>query len=125
MACRFCEDDIKHFEPKERYLTGEALIKRWTGQPAIQPEAFVRAKIAEGRLTDIHPTCGRTQGAFPNDTSYPSLAGGLFALSQIEQIEETLTYDPQRQKVPSCTAALAWCSDNKISLRKAMVQLQR
>ncbi len=87
MACWFREDDIERFVPADRYLTGKALIERWSEEPGIQPEAFIRAKIVESRLQDIHPTCGGTQGTFPQDASAPPLASGLFARSQVEKIE--------------------------------------
>ena len=64
MACWFLQDDINRFEPAERYITGAALIKRWKKLPGLRPEAFIRAKIAESRLQDIHPTFGGTGGYF-------------------------------------------------------------
>ncbi len=87
MACWFREDDIERFVPADRYITGKALIERWSKMPDMQPEAFIRAKIVESRLQDIHPTCGGTQGTFPQDASAPPLASGLFARSQVEKIE--------------------------------------
>lgn len=87
MACWFREDDITQFDPADRYITGKALIERWGGQPGIQPEAFIRAKIAESRLLDGHPIYGGTQGTFPEDASFPPLTSGLFVLSHVEQIE--------------------------------------
>jgi hypothetical protein len=87
MACWFRQDDIDRFDPADRYITGAALIDRWSKSPAIKPEAYIRAKIAESRLTDIHPIYGGTQGTSPGNTSYPPLTIGLFALAEIEAIE--------------------------------------
>jgi len=87
MACWFCAVEIDQFTPSDRYLTGKALIERWSEQPDIVPEAFIRAKIAESRLLDAHPIYGGTQGTLPGDASFPPLTSGLFLLSQVEQIE--------------------------------------
>lgn len=87
MSCWFIRDEIERFEPTERYITGAALIKRWSKQPGLQPEAFSVAKIAESRLFGIHPTYGLTQGTFNNDPTFPPLLAGLFAVSEIERIE--------------------------------------
>lgn len=87
MACWFREDDIDKFEPADRYITGAALVERWSNQPGIKPLAFIRAKIAESRLLDIHPTFGGTQGTHSEETGFPPLEAGLFALSDIKCIE--------------------------------------
>lgn len=87
MACWFREDDIARFEPVHRDITGKALIERWSKQPGIQPEAFIRAKIAESRLTDRHPICGLTQGTNPQNPSSPPLTSALFMLSEVKDIE--------------------------------------
>ncbi len=88
MACWFREDEIERFVPTDHYITGKALIERWSKLPSIQPEAFIRAKIVESRLQDIHPIYGVTQGTNPQDASSPPLAIALFALSQVEEIED-------------------------------------
>ncbi|MCC6972319.1 MAG: hypothetical protein IT434_19055 [Phycisphaerales bacterium] len=87
MACWFRNDDIDKFEPADRYSTGATLIGRWSHQPGIRPEAFIRAKIAESRLLDIHPTFGGTRGTHTEDAGFPPLEVGLFALGDIERIE--------------------------------------
>ena len=88
MACWFRQDDIDRFEPADRYITGAALIERWSKQPGLRPEAFIRAKIAESRLQDMHPTFGGTEATFGEDNrNFPPLSAGLFAMSHIEQIE--------------------------------------
>ena len=87
MACWFKEDEITNFQPVDRYLTGKALIERWSEQPGIQVEAFIVAKIAESRLMDYHPIFGGTRGSNPNDESFPALESGLFVLADVEAIE--------------------------------------
>jgi len=87
MATWFSEDEIAHFEPVERYITGQALIQRWKDKPGLQAEAFILAKIRESRLQDIHPMFGGTRGTFQEHDDFPPLTSGLFMVSQVEQVE--------------------------------------
>lgn len=87
MACWFREEDITNFQPIERYITGMALIERWSKQLGIQPEPYIRAKIRESRLMDGHPFYGITQASRPEYEFYPQIETGLFSLSHIEEIE--------------------------------------
>lgn len=87
MACWFREEDIVSFEPAERYITWGALIERWSKHPAIRPESYIRAKIAESRLMDFHPICGGTQATFSREEAFPPPEAGLFLLSHVEEIE--------------------------------------
>jgi len=88
MACWFREDHIASFVPVERYITGAQLFERWGKCPGVCPEEFVRVKLRESRLLDIHPNFGGTEGSFAKEESaFPPLESGLFALSQVEQIE--------------------------------------
>lgn len=87
MACWFRRDDIEAFEPDERYITGKALIERWSKEPDIEPKAFVQAKIEESRLRHMHPNCGGTRATWPEQESFPPMESGLFALWRVEQIE--------------------------------------
>ena len=87
MACWFTADALARFEPGHRYITGNALIARWSDQPGLKAEAFVLAKIRESRLSDLHPIYGFTQGTSPAEASSPPLSSGLFKLSEVEQIE--------------------------------------
>jgi len=87
MACWFLKEDIAEFLPTERFITGKTLIDRWSIRPHIQPEAFIRAMIAQSRLIDIHPLSGGTQESLPADQDLPPLETGLFAMSDIEAIE--------------------------------------
>lgn len=87
MACWFRRDDIEAFEPDERYITGKALIERWSKEPDIEPKAFVQAKIEESRLRHMHPNFGGTRATWPEQESFPPMESGLFALSRVEAIE--------------------------------------
>ncbi|MBL3529415.1 MAG: hypothetical protein JMN27_16305 [gamma proteobacterium endosymbiont of Lamellibrachia anaximandri] len=87
MACWFLEKDIANFQPEDRYITGKALIERWSKQPGIQPQAFIGAKIAEGRLFDMHPIFGCTRVSGSGDNSFPLIESGLFTVSSVEAIE--------------------------------------
>jgi len=73
--------------PTERYITGKALIERWSEQPSIQPEAYILAKIAESRLMDCYPIYGGTEATLSGMGSFPPLETGLFPPSHIEEIE--------------------------------------
>ena len=111
MACWFREDEIAQFKPADRFITGKALIERWSVHPGVQPEAFIRAKIAESRLLDVHPIWGGTQGTFPQQASYPPLTSGLFVLSHVEKIEaEDFAEDsePHEPAVSPCQPVSAW-----------------
>lgn len=87
MSCWFRQEDIEHFKPADRYITGAALIDRWSMYPDLHPRAFINAKIAESRLIDLHPTFGSTRGTFDEQENFPPLEAGLFAISHIERIE--------------------------------------
>ena len=87
-ACWFRQQDILNFTPTQRYTTGAELIGRWSKLLGMQPEAFIRAKIEESRLQDIHPISGVTQERMSGDERYPPMSSGLFALSEIEAIEK-------------------------------------
>ena len=86
--CWFRQQDILNFTPPERYITGAELIDRWRPHLDVQVEAFIRAKIEEDRLQDIHPISGLTQGSMSGDEWYPPMSSGSFELSKIEAIEK-------------------------------------
>ena len=88
MECWFREQDTLNFSPTRRFITGAELVERWSGHPKIQPEAFIRAKISESRLLDVHPVSGLTQGSMSGDEWYPPMSDGSFELSKIEAIEK-------------------------------------
>lgn len=104
MPCWFREADILNFEPKDRFVTGADLMKRWSSCVGIVPEAFIRAKIEESRLLDIHPIYGGTQGMHPEDTSYPPLELALFLQSHVDAVEiedglRPIAATPQAERV--------------------------
>lgn len=111
MACWFSDEDIAHFEPATRFITGKALIERWGRQPGVQPEAYIRAKIAESRLLDGHPKYGTTQGSDPEKLSWPPLTMALFVLADVEEIEaEDFAGDDERGEPAGspCMPVSAW-----------------
>ena len=87
MACWFRADELDRFEPKHRYITGSALIARWQERPGLKAEAYIRAKIRELSLLNLHPIYGFTQVTASEDASSPPLISGLFKLSEVEQVE--------------------------------------
>ena len=86
-ACWFRREDVDRFEPADRFITGNDLVARWSEVTDLAVGAFIRAKILESRLQDLHPITGGTRAALPSDTALPPLESGLFALSEIEAIE--------------------------------------
>ena len=87
MAAWFSADELLRFDANDRYLTGAALVERWSDRAGISVDAFIRAKIEESRLNDLHPITGGTQATDPGNDAYPPLVGGLFLLSEVEAIE--------------------------------------
>ena len=111
MACWFKEDDISTFQPTDRYITGKALVERWSQQPGIQPRAFILAKIRESRLLDLHPIYGGTQSTFSKFEAFPPMESGLFVLAHVEEIEaEDFGDDEETRKhgVSPCQPVSAW-----------------
>jgi hypothetical protein len=111
MACWFRQSEIDSFAPEDRYITGEKLIERWGELPDIRAEPFIRAKIAEDRLINLHPTFGGTVGTFSDADGFPSLAAGLFPLSQIEAIEVEdfdISAPPVTEQDSPCPPVEAW-----------------
>lgn len=94
MDCQFSEQDIEQFEPGDRFITGRALIERWSTVPGIRALPFIEKNIwdigndGEIRLLDLHPTWGVTRGSFPENSERPSVEEGLFSLAQIKEIEQ-------------------------------------
>lgn len=97
-ACWFKAEDIANFQPTERYITGKALIERWGKHPGIRTDAFIKAKIVESCLVDLHPTCGGTNAAASDSSEYPPLEAGLFAMSQVAAVEEANEIIPATQR---------------------------
>jgi hypothetical protein len=86
MCTWFLETDIESFNPKKRYITGAALIQRWGEQLGTKLNAYVKAKIAESVLLDMHPHVGITQ--WDDSVSSASRDSALFELEQVLGIEE-------------------------------------
>lgn len=87
MGCWFSSDDVANFQPADRFITGKALIGRWNAIPGLKVEPFIRAKIQESRLMDLHPIYGGTQAGGSNANHLPPTTEGLFRLADVEEIE--------------------------------------
>jgi hypothetical protein len=107
MACWFRDDELAGFKPVDRFITGEALVKRWAERPGLRADAWVRAKIRESRLQDMHPLSGLTQGSCPEDASLPPMAAGLFWMSEVEAIEAEDFADDQAENTSAANSAPA------------------
>lgn len=110
MACWFNLTEIQKFTPADRYITGKALLDRWKGLSSIDPSAFIRAKIGESRLIDIHPTMGSALG----DPRNPDYTSALFVLSHIEEVEEHDFATSTSSKIVSATEACVSVSAEQI-----------
>ncbi len=88
-ACWFAEDEVQCFLPGARYLTGKALVDRWTKVPGVKASAFIDAKVRESRLVDLHPVTGGTQAGrdAASRKGLPAMEEGLFAVAEVEAIE--------------------------------------
>ena len=107
MPCWFEEKELSDFEPAERFMTGAALVERWSDRPGLKPEPFIQAKICESRLDDLHPVFGGTTGTFGDQPDWPALDTGLFSLSKIKAIEAEDFDDATGAKQPNTTIAKA------------------
>lgn len=85
-GCWFSAEDIERFEPGDRFITGAALVARWMEPLGEGVGDFVRTKIEESRLIDLHPTYGGTQ-ATTADEAFPPLEQGLFVLAHVQAVE--------------------------------------
>ncbi len=112
MACWFSSAEIDQFSPTERYMTGQALIDRWSDRPSLHAVAFICAKIAESRLLDIHPISGGTRGTFAEHSDWPPLESGLFALSEVENIENADFGERASPQGPLEVGSLEWRRQN-------------
>lgn len=85
-TCWFLKDDIDSFQPLERFITGKALIERWSNQLHIDPEMFIIEKLQESRLSGTHPTLGSVSGNLGKDSIVP-LDNVLFSMAEASAIE--------------------------------------
>lgn len=83
-CCWFSADELDRFTPRIRYVTATALLERWA-YLGIAVRDYIRDKIKESRLLDIHPSMGGTQ--WIQNSSFPPEESALFALAEIEAIE--------------------------------------
>lgn len=81
----FRECDISSFQPRDRFITGAALVRRWRKPIGIHVDAYIRANILESRLVDMHPILGLTQWSEEGDL--PPKETALFVLAHVEGIE--------------------------------------
>lgn len=92
--CWFLEADIEGFSPDERYITGAALIQRWSHRSYQEPRQLLLKLVTESRLMDIHPITGLTEGS--EVEGVPPIEEGLFPLSLVEQIDADFGMDPEQ-----------------------------
>ncbi len=90
MACYYRLDDLEHFQPQDRYLTYEAVVRRFrrfcSQEEAI---ALLRTKVMDGELDSFHPITGGTAGtrSWGDESGFPPLSDGIFWLKQVIGVE--------------------------------------
>jgi hypothetical protein len=77
----FRDSDIEAFEPKHRFIAGDALIRRWSFGPVRKAEAFIRTGVAEGMLLPLHP--GGVGTPWDGDENPAPAAFALFCLDHV------------------------------------------
>lgn len=88
-VCLFDIEELRAFQPKERFITGKALIELWQQDGQDRPVAVIQRLVRSGKLTDLHPTRGATQACASDDSDLPELEVGLFSMKEIETNQET------------------------------------
>ncbi len=90
-ACWFNVDEIENFAPVKRFVRSRVLVERWRVMPGMSEagcvEAFIRAQVEAGYLTEVHPIAGFTQWSRPADPNAPPVDSAMFVLSTIDSIE--------------------------------------
>jgi hypothetical protein len=84
--CWFSLDDINSFHPTERYIASEELIRRWSEHPNLHAASFIKSKIKEGELLDLHPNTGATK--WSKRGLFPAEEWAMFSLDQVTHIEK-------------------------------------
>lgn len=82
----FSSSELERFEPRDRFITGQALLDRWNAVPWVDGLTFMRVKLDEARLSDMHPITGLTQATVP-ESFLPPIEMALFAMSEVQAIE--------------------------------------
>jgi hypothetical protein len=121
-ACWFRREDVDRFEPVDRFITGNDLVARWSEVTDLDVDAFIRAKILESRLQDLHPITGGTRAALPSDTALPPLESGLFALSEIEAIEREDLALQGRGQLPAAAAPAREVKESSSERRERLIK---
>ncbi len=85
--CWFAEVEIESFNPRERFMSGKALIARWKDSVEENARDFIQSKVIAGDLTDLHSFKLGKEAAAPASEGSVGLETGLFAMSQIEAVE--------------------------------------
>lgn len=76
-VCLFDIEELRAFQPKERFITGKALIKLQQQDGQDSPVAVIQRLVRSGKLTDLHPMRGAIQACASNDRDLPELEVGL------------------------------------------------
>lgn len=86
-SCVFDERELSLFTPKDRFLTGEELLVSLALELGDSARSFLKSKIDDGSLVDIHPIKGGTDAGNSDSCDLPRMETGLFSLAQIQEME--------------------------------------
>lgn len=91
MGCWFKAVSIVAFQPKDRYITGQALRTRWQAELGVGVDGYILERILESRLMDFHPIAHGTKWVekeVEKEVDYlPPRESALFVLGHVKAIE--------------------------------------
>lgn len=97
-------------------------MARWSEVTDLDVGAFIRAKILESRLSDLHPITGGTRAALPSDMAVPPLESGPFALSEIEAIEREDLALEGRGQLPAAGGPALEVKESSFERRERLIK---
>lgn len=102
MGAWFVADDIDTFEPTSRYIEYPRLVERWSETGQLEDvEAYIAAKVREGRLDEVHPVAGRSELSWPDDEyRHPEKETTLLDFADVEAVETADGLRPVRAETP-------------------------
>ncbi len=84
----FDVEELQAFQPKERFITGKALIELLQQSGRENAKATIGTLVRSGKLTDLHPIKGATKASTIEGSDLPDLESGLFSLSEVDKIQK-------------------------------------
>lgn len=86
LSCKFDAQEVKRFNPKERFLTGGELYSSIDREFGDKTHAYVVAKMGERKLNSFHPVAGATGRDDLANAGFSQLETDLFPLTPIIEL---------------------------------------